>query len=46
MLGVKLELQPLAYATATATWDQSHVCDLHQSSRQCQILNLLNEAKD
>ena len=25
---VKLELQPLAYATATATQDPSHVCNL------------------
>ena len=36
-LGVKLELQPLAYATATATRDLSPVCDLHRSSQQCQI---------
>ena len=27
--GVQLELQPLAYAIATATWNQNHVCDLH-----------------
>ena len=26
--------------------DLSHVCDLHHSSRQCQILNLLSEARD
>ena len=31
-LRVKLELQLLAYATATATWDPSHVCDLHNGS--------------
>ena len=31
-LGVKLELQLLA--TATATLDPSHVCDLHHSSQQ------------
>ena len=31
-LGVKLELQLLAYTTATATWDQSHVWDLQHSS--------------
>ena len=31
-LGVKLELQLLAYATATAMWDSSHICDLHHSS--------------
>ena len=38
-LGIKSELQLQAYATATATWDQSQVCDLHSSSRQYQILN-------
>ena len=37
-LGVKLELQLPAYTTATATWDMSHVCDLHHSSWQHQIL--------
>ena len=40
-LGVKLEQQPLAYTTATATTDPSHICDLLCSSRQCQILNSL-----
>ena len=40
------DLQPLAYATATATWDPSHVCDLHHSSWQRQILNPLREARD
>ena len=45
-LGVESELQLLAYATATATWDPSHVCDLHHSSRQCQILNPLSKARD
>ena len=44
-LGVKLELQPWAYTTATATPDPSHVCDLHHSSRQHQIPNPLNEAR-
>ena len=29
-LGVELELQLLAYTTATATQDLSHVCNLHQ----------------
>ena len=38
-LGVESELQLLAYTTATGTWDRSHICDLHHSSRQCQILN-------
>ena len=31
-LGVKSELQLLAYTTATATRDLSHVCHLHHSS--------------
>ena len=43
-LGVKLELQLLAYTTATP--DPSHICDLHYSSQQLQILNPLSEAKD
>ena len=30
-LGVKSELQPLAYTTATATWDLSCICNLHHS---------------
>ena len=29
----------LAYATATATWDLSRICDRHHSSPQHQILN-------
>ena len=45
-LGVKLELQLLTYTPATATPDPSHVCDLHHSSRQRWILNLLSEARD
>ena len=45
-LGVKLELQLLAYATATAMPDLSHAGDLHHSSRQRQILNLLSGAGD
>ena len=45
-LGVKLELQLLAYTTAIVMKDPSHVCDLHHSSQQCQILNPLNEARD
>ena len=35
-----------AYTTATATLDPSHICDLHHSSQQCRILNLLSEARD
>ena len=45
-LGVQLELQLLAYTTATATQDPSHDCDLHHSSRQCQIFNPLSEVRD
>ena len=45
-LGAKAELQLLAYATATATPDPSHVFDLHHSSRQCRILDPLSEARD
>ena len=30
-LGVELELQLMAYATATVVPDLSHVCDLHQA---------------
>ena len=45
-LRVKLELYPLAYATSTATPDLSHVRDLHHSSQQRGILNLLIEARD
>ena len=45
-LGVELELQLLAYTTATVMQDLSQVCDLHHSSWQCRILNLLSEARD
>ena len=45
-LEVESELQLLAYTTATATPDPSHVCDVHHSSRQHWILNLLGEARD
>ena len=45
-LGIKLELQPLAYATATAMPDPSHVCDLYHSSQQYGIRNLLSKARD
>ena len=31
-LGVKSELQLQAYTTATATWNPSHIYDLHHSS--------------
>ena len=45
-LGVKSELQLLANATATATPDLSHVCDLHHSSQQRQILNPLFDSRE
>ena len=45
-LGVKSELQLLAYTTATAIQDLSCICKLHHSSQQRQILNPLNEARD
>ena len=45
-LGVELELQLPAYTTATATPDLSHICKLHLSLWQCQILNPLSEARD
>ena len=42
--GVASEL--LAYATAIAIPKVSHICKLHCSSQQCQILNPLREARD
>ena len=45
-LGVILELQLLAYATATATQDPSCVCNLCHSSQQRQILHPLTKARD
>ena len=45
-LGVQLELQLLAYATATATRDLSRICELQHSSWQCQILNPPSKARD
>ena len=44
--GVKLELQLLTCATATAKPDLSCVCNLHHISWQQQILNPLSEARD
>ena len=35
-----------SYATATAMWDPSYVCDVHNSSQQHWILNPLSEARD
>ena len=45
-LGVELELQLLAYTTATEMLDLNHICDLHHSLRQRQILNQLSKARD
>jgi len=30
----------------TAMWDPSYICNLHYSSPQCRILNLLSKARD
>ena len=45
-LEVKLEVWLPAYAKATATWDPSHVCNLHHSSQQRRIHNPLSKARD
>ena len=45
-LEVELELQPLAYATATAKQDLSCICNLCHNLWQCHIPNPLSEAKD
>ena len=45
-LGIKSELQLLAYTTAIAMPDLSFIFDLHHSSWQRQILNPLSKAKD
>ena len=45
-LGVQSELQLPAYTTATATLDLNHVCHLHHSSWQHQILNPRSKARD
>lgn len=44
--GVETELYLQAYATATATWDLSHICDLRHSMWQCWIFNVLSEARN
>ena len=43
-LQVESELQLLAYTIDTVTQDPSHICDLHHSSGQHQILNPLSKA--
>ena len=45
-LGVKSELQLLVYTIAAAMQDPSHILDLHHSSWQCQIPDILSEARD
>ena len=45
-LRVQSELQLPTYATATATPDPSGICDLHHSSWQCRVLNLLSKARE
>ena len=45
-LGGESELQLSAYTINTAMRDPGHICDLHQSSRQCRILNPMSEARD
>ena len=44
-LGVQLKPQLPAYTTTTARQDLSRVCNLHHSSGQHRILNLLSEAR-
>ena len=44
--GVEMEPQLPAYTTATAMRYPNHVCRLHHSSWQCQILKPLSEARD
>ena len=45
-LGIQSELRLLSYTRATTTPDQSRICNLHHSSRQRPILNLLSKARD
>ena len=45
-LGVESELYLLAYTTATETPDLSHICHIHHSSQQYEILNPPREARD
>ena len=45
-LGFELELQLLAYTTATAMQDLGQICNLHHRSQQHWILNPLSEARD
>ena len=45
-LGVKWELQLLAYTKVTAMLDLSSICDLHCSLQQCWILNPPSKTRD
>ena len=45
-LGVELEVYPLAYTTVTEMPDLSHICDLHYSSWQFQVLNPVSKDRD
>ena len=45
-LVVNLDLQLLAYTTATETLDPSRICDLHRSSRQQWTFNPPSKASD
>ena len=45
-LGVQSEPYLLAYPTATTMPDPSHICELHHSLWQSQIINPLSEARD
>ena len=36
----------LGHSHSNVGWDPGHVCDLHHSSWQCQILNALREARN
>ena len=45
-LEVESELQLPADTTATAAQDLSRVCDLHHSSRQCQVPDPLSKARN
>ena len=45
-LGVELELQLLAYTSATATQDPNHIRALPHHAPPCQTLNPLSEARD
>ena len=42
----RIRAAAVAYTTATAMQDPSHILDLHLSSQHCQILNPLSKAKD